>query len=67
MEEEKLKVRALEEKLAEQNRTFQQREYILRKGFEALILQMEKEMETRDEVFLKLLTGREEMRERHAM
>ena len=27
---------------------------------------MEKETETRDEVFLKLLTGREEMREKHA-
>ena len=28
---------------------------------------MEKETETRDEVFLKLLSGREEMQDRHAM
>ena len=57
----------LEEKLSKQDRTFQQREDILRKSFEALISQMEKETETRDEVFLKLLTGREEMQEKHAM
>ena len=30
-----------------------------------MISQMETEMETRDEVFLKLLSGREEMHEKH--
>ena len=54
--EEHLKVKELEERLAEQDRSFQQREDVLRRSFEAL---------TRDEVFLKLLSGREEMRERH--
>jgi hypothetical protein len=63
--EEHLKVKELEERLAEQDRSFQQREDVLRRSFEALISEMETENETRDEVFLKLLSGREEMRERH--
>ena len=63
--EEHLKVKKLEERLAEQDRSFQQREDVLRRSFEALISEMETENETRDEVFLKLLSGREEMRERH--
>ena len=63
--EEHLKVKELEERLVEQDRSFQQREDVLRRSFEALIAEMETENETRDEVFLKLLSGREEMRERH--
>ena len=63
--EEHLKVKELEERLAEQDRSFQQRDDVLRRSFEALISEMETENETRDEVFLKLLSGREEMRERH--
>ena len=65
VKEEQSKIRNLEEKLAEQDRSFQQREDVLRRSFEALISQMETENETRDEVFLKLLSGREEMREKH--
>ena len=60
--EEHLNIRRLEERLAEQDRSFQQRENILRRSFEALISEMETENETWDEVFLKLLSGREEMR-----
>ena len=63
--EEKSKIRKSEERLAEQDKSFQQREDILRKSFEALISEMEIENEARDEVFLKLLSGREEMREKH--
>ena len=63
--EEHLKIRKLEERLAEQDRSFQQREDILRRSFEALISEMETENETRDEVFLKLLSGRDEMREKN--
>ena len=63
--EEHLKVKRLEERLVEQDKSFQQREDVLRRSFEALISEMETENETRDEVFLKLLSGREEMRERH--
>ena len=51
----------------EQDSVFKQREDVLRKSFEALILQMEKEKDQRDEVFLKFLTGREEIREKHAL
>ena len=65
VKEEQLKIRNLEDKLAEQERSLQEREDILRRSFEALISQMEAEMETRDEVFLKLLSGRGEMREKH--
>ena len=63
--EEQLRIRELEDRLAEQDRSFQQREDILRRSFEALISEMETENEARDEVFLKLLSGREEMREKH--
>ena len=57
----------MEEKLAEQDRIFKQREDVLRKSFEALILQMEREKDKRDDVLLNLLTEKETVAEKHAL
>ena len=67
VEEERFKVKTMEEKLPEQDMIFKQRADVLRKSFEALIVQMEREKDKRDDVLLNLLTGKETVAEKHAL
>ena len=67
VEEERFKVKIMEEKLAEQDRIFKQRGEVLRKSFEALIVQLEREKDKRDDVLLNLLSGKEKVGDEHAL
>ena len=61
-----MKVKSLEAKLVEQEKAFEQHERVLKQSFEALMMQLEKERDTLEEVILKLLNGKQETVERHA-